>query len=223
VEDHTAPATISAQPSESDPIWRERHERSHATRLALLVAAADQFHSAGYHGASLSQIVTNAGVTKGALYFHFSDKRGVAEAVIAELNATWTAVVTEVTERGLDPLAALLAVVDLVMTHLFEDPIVRGGTRLLHDPVLRSEHTHDLAATQYTTYAESIIATQLLAAGQAGMLRPCLDESGCAKLARSIMAAIVGHHMVCDLTRTEDQLRDRVAAMFHDLLPLITE
>jgi AcrR family transcriptional regulator len=222
VEDPTAPATSSARPPASHLLWRERHERSHATRLALLVAAADQFHSVGYHGASLSEIVTTAGVTKGALYFHFFHKRGVAEAVIAELNATWTAVVTEVAERGLDPLSALFAEVDLVLTHLLEDPIVRGGTRLLHDPALRSEYTHDLAAKQYA-YAESIIAAQLHAARQAGMLRPCLDESGCAELARSVMASIVGHHMVCDLTRTEDQLRSRVTAMFHDLLPLITQ
>jgi AcrR family transcriptional regulator len=131
VEHHTAPTTASWESPASDPIWRER---SHATRLALLVAAADQFYSVGYHGASLSEIATTAGVTKGALYFHFFHKRGVAEAVIAELNATWTAVVTEVAEHGLGPLAAPLAEVDLVFTHLLEDPIVRGGTRLLRDP-----------------------------------------------------------------------------------------
>jgi hypothetical protein len=117
---------------------------------------------------------------------------------VTELNATWTAVVTEVAERGLDPLAALHAEVDLVLTHLLEDPIVRGGTRVPSSP------------------------PQLHAAQAAGMLRPCLDRSGCAELARFIMDTIVGHHMICDLS-AEDQLRGRVTAMLGDLLPLVTQ
>jgi AcrR family transcriptional regulator len=46
-----------------------------ATRHALVVAAAEQFYAAGYHAGSLREIVTNAGVTKGALYFHYPHKR----------------------------------------------------------------------------------------------------------------------------------------------------
>lgn len=195
-------------------------DRARVTRRGLLIAAAAQFYTAGYHGASLSEMVTAAGVTKGALYFHFPGKQALAEAVIAEMNATWTAMVAEVTRRGLDPLATLLAETDEAVAHLLADPIVRGGTRLLNDPLLRSHHTADLATDQYA-YAESAIAAQLAAAAQAGLLRPCLDTTGRAQLAQSIVATFTGQHMICDLTGADTELWDRITAMWQALLPLI--
>ena len=49
----------------------EVRQRTRRTRRRLLVAAAALFDEAGYHGAALSDILTAAGLTKGALYFHF--------------------------------------------------------------------------------------------------------------------------------------------------------
>nr|WP_239028930.1 TetR/AcrR family transcriptional regulator [Pseudonocardia acidicola] len=186
----------------------------------MLLAAADQFYAAGYHGASLSEIVAAAGVTKGALYFHFAGKHALAEAVITEVNAVWTEVVADVAERGLDPLETLLAECDEAIARLLGHPIVRGSTRLLHDPTLRSLQTADIADRQYG-YAESAVVTQLGAAAQAGLLRPGLDATRRTHLARSIVATITGHHVICDLTATDDELWARVTAMWQTLLPMI--
>jgi AcrR family transcriptional regulator len=194
--------------------------RARATRQALLIAAAEQFYTAGYHAGSLREIVTNAGVTKGALYFHFPHKRALADAVITEMNAIWTEMVAEVTAHALDPLAALLALSDQVVTHLVGDPIVRGGTRLLHDPLLRSGRTAAAAAHQYE-YGEAAVAIQLAAAAAAGLLVPCLADPQRAQLAQSVIATITGHHMICDLTGADTELWDRVTAMWQDLLPMI--
>ncbi len=205
---------------DTTPAVERAPDRARATRRALLRAAADQFYAAGYHGASLSEIVAAAGVTKGALYFHFPGKHALAEAVAADVNATWTAVVAEVTGRGLDPLDTLVAESDEAVAHLLGDPIVRGGTRLLHDPLLRSLRTADLAGRQYG-YAESAIATHLATAAQAGLLRPGLDATWRAQLAQSIVATITGHHVICDLTDADAALWDRVTAMWQALLPMI--
>src|SRR5262249_41146723 len=53
-------------------------------------AAMDLFASYGYRGTSLARIARAAGVTKGALYWHFNDKEdfflAVAERVLQEWN-----------------------------------------------------------------------------------------------------------------------------------------
>ncbi|MGW0395258.1 ScbR family autoregulator-binding transcription factor [Streptomyces sp. NPDC003042] len=56
------------------------------TRQAILEAAAVVFEEHGYETAKLSDIVNIAKVTKGALYFHFDSKDGLAQAVIDAQN-----------------------------------------------------------------------------------------------------------------------------------------
>jgi AcrR family transcriptional regulator len=61
-----------------------RQERAERTRSTILDAAAAVIDERGFNGASLSDILAKAGVTKGALYFHFSSKEEVAQALINE-------------------------------------------------------------------------------------------------------------------------------------------
>ncbi len=50
--------------------------------MVLIDAAMDLFASYGYRGTSLARIARAAGVTKGALYWHFSDKEDFFLAVL---------------------------------------------------------------------------------------------------------------------------------------------
>jgi AcrR family transcriptional regulator len=60
-------------------------ERSNRTRGALLRAARQLFAEKGFAQTGREEIAERAGVTRGALYHHFSSKTEVAAAVIAEL------------------------------------------------------------------------------------------------------------------------------------------
>lgn len=53
---------------------RRRKEDALATRLRVLDAAADVFWKRGAAQASLSEVAQAAGVTRGAVYWHFSNK-----------------------------------------------------------------------------------------------------------------------------------------------------
>lgn len=48
-------------------------------------AAREMFAERGYHGAAAEEIVRRAGVTRGAMYHHFGDKRGLFRAVVEEI------------------------------------------------------------------------------------------------------------------------------------------
>src|SRR6476646_9534890 len=59
-----------------------RQARAEATRDAVLSGAAEVFLRLGYANASLAEIMAQAKVTKGALYFHFGSKEELARVVI---------------------------------------------------------------------------------------------------------------------------------------------
>ncbi|MWV51494.1 TetR family transcriptional regulator (plasmid) [Rathayibacter sp. VKM Ac-2803] len=63
----------------------QRSERGDATRQSLIAHARTRFARQGFAAVSLSQIVADAGVTKGALYHHFASKSELFEAVLEQV------------------------------------------------------------------------------------------------------------------------------------------
>ena len=61
-------------------------EQAALTRAALLKTARKLFTEYGYANAATEEIVQQAGVTRGALYYHFRDKAGLFLAVLEEIN-----------------------------------------------------------------------------------------------------------------------------------------
>lgn len=54
---------------------RTQEERSRKTKICLFEATLDSLEELGYHGASLSQILKRAGVSRGAWSHHFTNKK----------------------------------------------------------------------------------------------------------------------------------------------------
>ena len=63
-------------------VRRTQQERSDTTVSELLAAARELFASDGYNATSIDAVAEAAGVTKGALYHHFSGKRELFKAVV---------------------------------------------------------------------------------------------------------------------------------------------
>ena len=63
---------------------KARQERAEVTREAILEGAAEAFDAAGFGSTSLSDISQRAGVTKGALYFHFPSKEALAHTLMMD-------------------------------------------------------------------------------------------------------------------------------------------
>jgi AcrR family transcriptional regulator len=88
---------------------RSQQDRSHATRAALVTTARGLFAERGYAQVPAEEIVTAAGVTRGALYHHFADKRQLFRAVFEELEAEVTAEIAAAIAAAPDRSAGMVA------------------------------------------------------------------------------------------------------------------
>lgn len=75
---------------------------SSKTRRQILRAAVKRFANAGYAAASVQRIVSDAKVSKPALYYHFRDKAGLFQALVSEAHDERFGVVQEAAARGRD-------------------------------------------------------------------------------------------------------------------------
>lgn len=64
-----------------------RKENAAATQAALRAAGRKLFASLGYDATSVGALCAHAGVTSGALYHHYGDKKGLFAAVAEELES----------------------------------------------------------------------------------------------------------------------------------------
>jgi AcrR family transcriptional regulator len=100
----------------------------------LLDAARSLFAEKGYHGAAAEEIVGGAGLTRGALYHHFEDKKDLFRVVVDEMEGEIDEEI-EAAERAHSGLpeavmAGYRAFVDAVL-----DPEMRG-TFFLEGPAV---------------------------------------------------------------------------------------
>lgn len=92
-------------------VKRTQAERSESTRSALIAAARGLFAERGYAGVGTEEIVRAAGVTRGALYHHFTGKRELFETVYVQIEIELSErIATGALQAGADsPLDAMRA------------------------------------------------------------------------------------------------------------------
>jgi AcrR family transcriptional regulator len=182
-----------------------RQDRAERTRNAILDAAAEVFDERGFDGASLSDILARAGVTKGALYFHFSSKEELARALVSE---QWVAIDTP------DPEAAgLQDVIDMshALAHsMWRNVRVRAGNRLVTEANFASPD-----ATVYQRWID-IVDGLLAKAKQDGDLRQEWDTRD---VANWVSAAFLGVQTQSAVLTGRDDVHQRLTIMWRIALP----
>jgi AcrR family transcriptional regulator len=81
---------------------RTQEERRAATRRALLGAARELFAAGGYHATAAGEVVGRAGLTRGAMYHHFEDKRDLFRAVVEEVEVEVDGIILAEARRALE-------------------------------------------------------------------------------------------------------------------------
>ncbi|MFB7174851.1 ScbR family autoregulator-binding transcription factor [Streptomyces sp. NPDC056254] len=188
---------------------RARQERAEITRQAILHGAAIAFDDSGFEGTSLSDVVRHAGVTKGALYFHFPSKQALARTLMDEQFQ-----VSEHLAAVEDP--GLQTVIDLThqMAHgLRTDVRIRAGIRL----VIESGSFTNPDPTPYDAW----IATCrdcLTPAQQVGDIHSSLDVDALSVL---LVGAFTGIQITSHVRTRREDLHARVTDLWNSFLPAV--
>ncbi|GBE64646.1 TetR family transcriptional regulator [Mycobacterium sp. MFM001] len=105
--------------------------RADTTRQQILKAAAHQFAQRPYHDVGLDDILADAELTKGAMYFHFRSKHALALAIIEEQAVAGTAVIRDLITRRLSGLETLVEFTYLIAVQDVTQDVARAGLHLL--------------------------------------------------------------------------------------------
>ena len=82
---------------------RARADMIEDTRARLIASARQAFATQGYAQTSMDDFTARAGLTRGALYHHFGDKKGLLAAVVAQLDGEMDASLQRISEQAVDP------------------------------------------------------------------------------------------------------------------------
>lgn len=146
------------------------------TRAKLIAAARKAFASRGYADASMDEFTADAGLTRGALYHHFGDKKGLLEAVVMQIDAEMSRRLNEVSARAANRWQGFVdecvAYIDMALEPEIQRIVHRDGPAILGDPMGWSNQNGCI-----TSLASSITALQ-----ETGFVRADVDALAAARL-----------------------------------------
>jgi AcrR family transcriptional regulator len=107
-----------------------KQERAARTRDTLIRSAAEVFDRDGFSTASLTAISSRAGVSNGALHFHFSSKAALVDVVEEEALTRLLAVTNSALSLGTSHVQLLVDVTHALADALRGDVVLRVGFAL---------------------------------------------------------------------------------------------
>lgn len=157
---------------------RKTKEEALETRNAILDATVRVFAAKGAANASLTDIAREAGVTRGAIYWHFTNKADLLNALWDEVLLLYTPMARASESRDEpDPLGRLKELYVRFLGRLAEDPRQQQLIRILFDQGSGSEDINLIRSRHLQTMHQRnrSVQTVLRNAIDRGQLSPDLD------------------------------------------------
>lgn len=183
--------------------------RADATRQQIIRAAAHQFAQRPYHDVGLDDILAEAELTKGAMYFHFRSKHALALSVIDEQLARAGAAVQAMVDRKLSGLETLIDVGYLMAVEDICRDTARAVLHLL--PVVGRGEGLQTTVLNNAVQALSVVAERAVAEGDVVDRDP-------QDVARMLVALYLGLRQAGDLDQPEEFLH-QIERAFVVVLP----
>jgi TetR/AcrR family transcriptional regulator, transcriptional repressor for nem operon len=105
--------------------------RADSTRQQILRAAAHQFARLPYHQVALDDVLAEAELTKGAMYFHFRSKHALALAIIEDETTQSEEVIADLLARKFSGLETLIDFSYQLAVRDISEDIARASLHLL--------------------------------------------------------------------------------------------
>lgn len=102
-----------------------REKKAEKTRAKLVAAARRLFAKKGFAATSTEEILEKAGVTRGALYHHFTDKAALFEAVCVAIHEEAVSEISTAADAGAEPFEALVEGSLAWMSHVAKPDVNR--------------------------------------------------------------------------------------------------
>jgi len=117
---------------------RSRPEMSAETRAKLIAAARKAFGEKGYADASMDDFTAEAGLTRGALYHHFGDKKGLFEAVTHQIDSEMAGRLTAISAAAATLWEGFvqenIGYLEMALEPEIQRIVLRDGPAVLGDP-----------------------------------------------------------------------------------------
>ncbi|MBN6517624.1 TetR/AcrR family transcriptional regulator [Acinetobacter pittii] len=115
-----------------------REQKMAETRKKLIEVARRAFAEYGYADTSMDKLTAEAGLTRGALYHHFGDKRGLFAAVVDQIDSQMAEYAQQHLEQPGDLWEGLLlegqTYIQNALNPEFQRIVLRDGPAVLGDP-----------------------------------------------------------------------------------------
>lgn len=144
------------------------------TRETILDAAETTFLAQGVSRTTLAHIAEAAGVTRGAIYWHFEDKAALFNALLERVRIPLDEIVDDAALRlGASPIACLREIAQRSLAGICHDlPLQRAATIVLHRcEKLEDDHPRISMITRLSEHAEVRVEQLFEQAQLAGHLR----------------------------------------------------
>ncbi len=116
----------------------KRQEKMAETRAKLIQAAREAFAHKGFAAASMDDLTSEAGLTRGALYHNFGNKLGLLAAVVDQLDSEMAAKAKAKGDEAADDWESLLlegtAYIEMALDPEIQRIVLRDGPAFLGDP-----------------------------------------------------------------------------------------
>jgi AcrR family transcriptional regulator len=192
-----------------------RGDRSTTTRETLLQAGARVFIQRGLHGATVREIVDQAGLTIPALYYHFSGKEDLYSSVVCEGRERFRAMMKEALALGRGPAERLREIAKVYVRFGEEDPV---RLRVLCAELFRSrapsEPDQDMG--QLHAWTRQNIQTVLREGVRSGAWKVRDVELACRLFLSCLMGLLVAQAREPGEQILDSGLADRVVDLFLD-------
>ncbi|MET3599582.1 TetR/AcrR family transcriptional regulator [Martelella mangrovi] len=115
-----------------------RAEKMEANRARLISAARKAFAEKGYAAASMDELTAEAGLTRGALYHNFGDKRGLLAAVVHQIDTEMATEARKQAAKAENEWDAMLtegiAYIEMALEPEVQRIVLLDGPAFLGDP-----------------------------------------------------------------------------------------
>ncbi|MEN4522575.1 TetR/AcrR family transcriptional regulator [Pantoea agglomerans] len=133
---------------------KRRAETMEENRAKLIAAARTAFAEKGFAAASMDELTASVGLTRGALYHNFGDKKGLLAAVVAQVDGEMAqqakAAASGVSDAWEKLVAEGIAYIRMAMDNEVQRIVLRDGPAFLGDPSQWPSQNSCLEATRET-------------------------------------------------------------------------